>query len=89
MPERYGGIQIYLWSHKTERGVVETNWIGHILRRKCLLHDAIEGQMTEVKGVGRRRTQPLHDLRNRRKYSKLKIEKDGNDSLSIEYKYLS
>jgi hypothetical protein len=32
-------------------------WIGHILRRNCLLHDAIEGQMTEVKGVGRRRTQ--------------------------------
>ena len=28
------------------------NWIGHILRRNCLLHDAIEGQMTEVKGVG-------------------------------------
>jgi hypothetical protein len=44
------------------------NWIGHILRRNCLLHDAIEGQMTEVKGVGRRKTQPLVDLRNRRKY---------------------
>ena len=24
-------------------------WIGRILRRNCLLHDAIEGQMTEVK----------------------------------------
>ena len=33
-----------------------SNWIGHILRRNCLLHDAIEGQMTEVKGVGRIRT---------------------------------
>ena len=32
----------------------KVNWIGHILRRNCLLHDAIEGQMTEVKGVGRR-----------------------------------
>ena len=40
-------------------------WIGHILRRNCLV-DAIEGQMTEVKGVGRRRTQLLDDLRNRR-----------------------
>ena len=29
------------------------NWVGHILRRNCLLHDAIEGQMTEVKGTGR------------------------------------
>ena len=32
----------------------KANWISHILRRNCLLHDAIEGQMTEVKGVGRR-----------------------------------
>jgi hypothetical protein len=43
----------------------KANWIGHILRRNCLLHDAIEGQMTEVKGVGRRRTQLLDDLNNR------------------------
>ena len=35
--------------------------IGHILRRNCLLHDAIEGQMTEVNEVGRRRTQLLDD----------------------------
>ena len=27
----------------------KANWIGHILRRNCLLHDAIEGQMTKVK----------------------------------------
>ena len=32
----------------------EEDWISHILRRNCLLHDVIEGQMTEVKGVGRR-----------------------------------
>ena len=31
------------------------NWIGHILRKNSLLRDAIEGQMTEVKGVGRDR----------------------------------
>ena len=30
-----------------------------------ILHDAIEGQMMEVKGVGKR-TQLLDDLRNRR-----------------------
>ena len=41
--------------------------------RNCLLHDAIEGQMTEVKGV-RRRTQLLDDLRNRRRYWELKEE---------------
>ena len=27
----------------------KANWIGHILRINCLLHDAIEAQMTEVK----------------------------------------
>ena len=27
----------------------KANWIGYILRRNCLLHDAIEGQMTGVK----------------------------------------
>ena len=42
----------------------KSNLIGHILRRNCLLHDAIEGQMTEVKGVGRRKIQLLDDLRN-------------------------
>ena len=32
----------------------KANWIGHILRRNFLFHYAIEGQMMEVKGVGRR-----------------------------------
>ena len=50
----------------------KANWICHILRINCLLHDAIEGQMTEVKGV--RRTQLLDDLRNRRRYWELKEE---------------
>ena len=52
----------------------KANWIGHILRRNCLLHDAIEGQMMEVKGVGRRRTQLLDDLRNKRRYWELTEE---------------
>jgi hypothetical protein len=46
----------------------KANWIGHIMKRICLLHDTIEGQMTEVKGVGRRRTQLLDDHRNRRRH---------------------
>ena len=37
------------------------------MRRNCVLHDTIEGQMTEVEEVGRRRrTQLLDDLRNRK-----------------------
>ena len=47
--------------------------------------------MTEVNGVGRRRTQLLDDLRNIRRYWELKKEaedrKNGDDSLSIEQKY--
>ena len=62
----------------------KANWIGHILRKHYLLHDANEGQMMKGKGVGR--TQLLDDLRNRRKYRKLKIEKYVNHSLSIEHK---
>jgi hypothetical protein len=46
----------------------KADWIGHILRRNCLLNYVIEGQMMEVKGVGRRRTQLLDDLRHRRRY---------------------
>ena len=52
----------------------KANWIGHILRRNCLLHDAIQGQMMEVKGVGGRRTQVLDDLRKRRRYWEIKEE---------------
>ena len=50
----------------------KANWIGHILRRNCL-HYATEGQTMEVKGVERRRTQFLDNLRNRR-YWELKEE---------------
>jgi hypothetical protein len=46
------------------------NWIDRILRSNCL-HDVIEGQMTEVNGVGRRRIQLLDDLR---RYWELKEE---------------
>jgi hypothetical protein len=53
----------------------KANWSCHILRGYYLIHDAIEGQMTEVKGVGRRRrTQLLDDLRNRRRYWELREE---------------
>ena len=34
----------------------KTNCIDRILRRNCILLDAIEGQMTEMKGVSKRRT---------------------------------
>ena len=70
-------------------------WIGHILRRDCFLHDAIEEQMTEVKAIGRRRTQLLDDFRNRRRYWEIKEEaedrkkkKNENDSSNIRKKHM-
>jgi hypothetical protein len=45
----------------------KANWIGHFLSRNCLVHDAIQGELTEVKGEGRRKIQLLDDLRKRRR----------------------
>ena len=59
----------------------KANWIGHILRRNCPLHNVIEGQMTEVKGVGRRRTQLLDDLGNRIRYWELKEEAEDRKKM--------
>jgi len=54
------------------------NWIGHILRRNCLLQRVIEGKTKggiEVTGRrGRRRRKLLDDLKKRRGYSHLKEE---------------
>ena len=55
----------------------KANWIGHILRRNCPLHDSSDEQASEVKGVGRR-TQLNKDSRNRKRYGELKDEaEDG------------
>jgi hypothetical protein len=61
--------------HKSNR---KANWIGHILRRNCLLRQVIEGkiklgiEVTERRG--RRRSKLLDDLKERRGYSHLKEE---------------
>ena len=56
----------------------KANWIGHILRRNCLLQRVIEGKIKgrmEVTGRrGRRRKKLLDDLKERRGYSRLKEE---------------
>jgi hypothetical protein len=55
----------------------KANWIGHILRRNCLLQRVIEGKIkgeTEVTRRGRRRKKLLDDLKDRRGYSHLKEE---------------
>ena len=54
------------------------NWIGHILRRNCLLQQVIEGKIKggiEVTGRrGRRRRMLLDHLKGRRGYCHLKEE---------------
>jgi hypothetical protein len=67
-----------------ERNILHTvnrrkaNWIGYILRRNCLLKQVINGKIEgriEVTGSrGRRRKQPLDDLKETRRYWKLKEE---------------
>jgi hypothetical protein len=56
----------------------KANWIGHILRRNCLLKLVIEGKLEgriEMTGRrGRRRKQQLDDLKEKRRYWKLKEE---------------
>jgi len=56
----------------------KANWIGHILRRNCLLQRVIEGKVKgriEVTGRrGRRRRKLLDDLKERRRYSHSKEE---------------
>jgi len=57
---------------------LKANWIGHILRRNCLLQRVIEGKIKgkiEVTGRrGRRRRKVLDDVKERRGYSHLNEE---------------
>jgi hypothetical protein len=56
----------------------KANWIGHILRRNCLLKQIIEGKLKEemevIRRAGRRRKKLLHDLKDRRGYCHLNEE---------------
>jgi hypothetical protein len=77
-------IEEVLHRVKEERNIVHTikrrkaNWIGHILRRNCLLKHVIEGKLEvriEMTGRrGRRRKQLLDDLKEKKRYWKLKEE---------------
>jgi hypothetical protein len=73
------------YSPKTKRNIPQTikrrndNWIGHILRRDCLIGHVIEEKIQikiEVMGRrGRRRMQLVDKLKEKKGYRKLKEEK--------------
>jgi len=54
----------------------KTNWIGHILRRNCLLQQVVEGkikgQIEVTRRQGRRRKKLLDGLKDKREYCQLK-----------------
>jgi len=56
----------------------KANWIGHILRRNCLLQRVTEGKIQGgievIRRQGRRHMKLLDDLKERRGYSHLKDE---------------
>jgi hypothetical protein len=68
------GGEKYLTYNKKKKA----NWIGHILRRNCLLKHAIEGKLEgriEMTGRrGRRSKQLLDDIKWNKRYWKLKEE---------------
>ena len=49
------------------------------------LHDVIEGQMAEVKKIGRRRTQLLDDFRKKNKYRELKEEAEDGKKVKRQF----
>ena len=56
----------------------KAKWIGHILRRNCLLQRVIggkiKGQIEVTRRRGRRRNKLLDDLKDRREYCQLNEE---------------
>jgi hypothetical protein len=77
-------IRVVLLRVNEQRNIIheirkrKANWIGNILRRKCLLKQVIEGkikvEMEVTRRRGRRRKNLLGDHKGRRGYSHLKEE---------------
>jgi hypothetical protein len=58
-----------------EISIRKVKWIGHILRRNCVLRQVIKGKIKGgIEVTGRRHRKLLDDLKERRGYSHLKEE---------------
>ena len=58
----------------------KANWLGHVMRRDCLLRDAIEGTVEGKRMRGRRRVQLMDDVRAGRKYCDIKNLAQNRDA---------
>jgi hypothetical protein len=76
---------------KEERKILHTirrrkaNWIGHILRRNCLPSHFDKGKIRETGRRERRRKQLLDDLKEARRYWKLKEEAQNRPLWRIQF----
>ncbi|KAJ4449207.1 hypothetical protein ANN_00604 [Periplaneta americana] len=60
------------------------NWLGHLLRRNCLLKDALEGMMNGRRVWGRRRYQMIDDIEIHGSYEEIKRKAENStDSFLI------
>jgi hypothetical protein len=99
--ERRTSVGLIVWEVEkdytvdVERNILHTikrrkgNWVGHILRRNCLLKHVfegkIEGSIEETGRQGRRRKQLLDDLKDLRGYCKFKEEALGSTLWGIRF----
>ena len=76
----YTQIHLYHKTNNEQRNIQheirkrKANWIGHIVRRNCLLKQVIEGEIKGEMLVTRRRKKLLDDLKDKRGYCHMKEE---------------
>ena len=74
-----------------KRNILETirirkaNWMGHIMRRRGLLLDVIEGKVEGKRRLGRRRIEILDDIKKKRNYGELKDAAENRKSWKMEF----
>jgi hypothetical protein len=71
--------------HSSHNKTKKANWIGHILHKNCLVKHIIEGKISGTRRRERRRKQLLDDLKQARRYWKLKEEAQDHTLWRIQF----